>query len=185
MKYHSERIFTLDTSLVLFYFKVLKIPIQLEGEERNLSQTMGKQSQKSSNEKSQIEMRAVEQEIGLENTWNANNVARMQMDVDNGSASGTPAIDTFSSPKPVRIIPIEIEIEKDKVKPNFENQEATLEIDRKISDDKVVDTSSEDVVDKRVIPIKSASGNDMSRNSTSTMVILIQMLFYYVFNVLG
>ena len=101
-------------------------------------------------------MQDSEKEIGLENTRNAKNVARMQMDVDNGSASGTPAIDTFSLPKPVRIIPIEIEIEKDKVKPNFENEEATLE-----------------------------TGNYMSRNSTSTMVISIQMFFYYVFNVLG
>jgi hypothetical protein len=130
-------------------------------------------------------MQALEKEIGLENTWNAKNVARMQMDVDNGSASGTPAIDTFSSPKPVRIIPIEIEIEKDKVKPNFENQEATLETDRKISDTKVVDTSSQHVDHKRVIPIKSASENDMSHNSTSTMVILFQIFLYYVFNVLG
>ena len=163
----------------------MKIPIQLEGEERNFSQTLGKQSQKSSNENSQIEMQALEKEIGLENTWNAKNVARMQMDVDNGLASGTPAIDTFSSPKPVRIIPIEIEIEKDKVKTNFENEEAALETERKISDNKVVDTSSEHVSNKRVIPIKSASGNDMSRNSTSNTVISIQTFFYYVFNVLG
>ena len=130
-------------------------------------------------------MQDSENEIGFGNTWNAKNVTRMQMDVDNGSESGTPAIDTFSLPKPVRIIPIEIEIEKDKVKHNFGNEEATLETDRKISDNKVVDTSSEHVDHKRVIPIKSASGNDMSRNSTSTMVILIQMFFYYVFNVLG
>ena len=130
-------------------------------------------------------MQDSENEIGIGNTWNAKDVTRMQMNVDNGSASGTPAIDTFSLPKPVRIIPIEIEIEKDKVKSNFENEEATFETDRKISDSKVVDTSSEHVDHKRVIPIKSASGNDMSRNSTSTMVILIQMFFYYVFNVLG
>jgi hypothetical protein len=167
--------------IVLFHFQVLKIPIQLEGEERNLSQTLGNQSQKSSNENSQIEMQALEKEIRLDNARNAKNVARMQMDVDNGLASGTPAIDTFSSPKPVRIIPIEIEIEKDKVKTNFENEEAALETDRKMSDKKVVDTSSEHVDHKRVIPIKSASGND----STSTMVILFQTFFYYVFNVLG
>ena len=52
-------------------------------------------------------MQVLEKEIGLQNTWNAKNAARMQMDVDNSSASGT-----FSLPKPVCIIPIEIEIEK-------------------------------------------------------------------------
>ena len=102
------------------------------------------------------------------------------MDVDNGSASGT-----FSSPKPVQIIPIEIEIQKDKVNTNFENEKTSVEIDRNISDNKIVDTSPENFDQQRVIPIKLASGNYMSHNSTSTMVILIQLVFYYVFNVLG
>ena len=45
-------------------------------------------------------MQTLDKGIGLGNVKNA---ARMQMDVDNGSASGT-----FSTPKPVQIIPIEI-----------------------------------------------------------------------------
>jgi hypothetical protein len=103
----------------------------------------------------------------------------MHMDVDDGSASGM-----FSSTRPVRIIPIEIQ--KDKVKTNFENEKPSVEINRKISDSKIVDTSPKNIDHKREIPMKSASGNVMSCNSTSTMVISIQMFCYFFsLNVLG
>ena len=146
---------------------------QLEGEERNLSQTLGKKSQKSSNENIQIEMQDSDKEIRLGNTWNANNATRMQMGVDNGPAFGTPAVNKFGSPKSVRIVPIELEINNDKVTTKIEREKQSVEADQKITDNKVVDTKSEHVAHKRVIPIKPASGNGMSRNSTSSMVISI------------
>ena len=77
------------------------------------------------------------------------------------------------------------QIKNNKVKSNFENGEATSGRDMKSSDSQVVDISFEHVDNETVIPIKSAAGKNMSHNSTSTMVILIQMIFYYVFNVLG
>jgi hypothetical protein len=52
-------------------FPVLKIPIQLEGEARNISQALGKQSKKSSSENRQIEMQGLEKGIGLGNVKNA------------------------------------------------------------------------------------------------------------------
>ena len=93
------------------------------------------------------------------------NVAGMQMGIDNGSTFGTSARNQFGAPKPVRIVPIDIEINSDKIYSSQEGETKEIEISSSSQKQKIIDN-------KRNIYIKQESANNkVSQNLTSFQVI--------------
>ena len=99
----------------------------------------------------------------IDSIRNADNESRMQMGVENGAAAAI--MKTFCSPKTVRRVPINIEMESDTFNSSTDNMKPHT--DQQRNDHKVSDTSNEH---ERVIPIKLENKNFTSNTSTSSKV---------------
>jgi len=160
--------------------KVFKIPIQLERKEGNMYQTMGKKDCKNSNEKRHIDIHKTMEKSQMQNNFNtlenvntpnsAKNVTEMQMGDDNGSTFGMPASNQFGTPKPVRIVPIDIEINNDKLYSNHEVKQE--ETGNSASSQKPKNNAqiqiNEYASNERHIPDKQVCANKWAQNLPST-----------------
>jgi len=134
----------------------LKIPIQLEGEERSFSSPMSQKNEVN------ISLNSGIKDNAIDGIWNADNESRIEMGVENGAAAAI--MKTFCSPKTVRRVPINIEMESDTLKTSTDNVKHYTDQHR--NDHKIPDISNEH---ERVIPIKFENKNFTSNTSTSPM----------------